>query len=808
MAERVGRPISRIFQGPAAAPLDRSSSPAARLKKLPSQFLRNATPPPQTLTTPAPADEAQKRKSWFGRSRNASPEGGHWSWTRVNGARVPYDSTTLRTGRRVRRVMNPYTPLWTNEAYALRIAQVPDLWDDDGDTLIFLFPRIANNGPSFKLNSSLFASSTVLRQLVHGGHVDSDFAELTLDVPTPPLSDDEGQWRPPVTRPSKNRELAELYLPLKLSTDGMDHPMTHGEPKYSEEDVDKLINTRNLFAFLLGRPLVATIKYPTNFPIFMGIADSLEHYEFRNLDGSTFGEVASTSFLHYVRELRLADVRQSREKTLEGIILGERMRCLELYNEAFVHGVGKYDAIKKLDEGLFELITPITRKRLGRDSIDLENRLKSVRERLRDFDFPSVFAGFANSTSSSESRMIHFKEWKSAFLALRKHVMAFYKDQYGAWPPKASSKKNDFEESGLNRLVLRRLYHDFADLYDLLVDRTAPTTRSAGLHDQQVDDRADNPGSEEPKPRALRRVLGEYDHSTPPVQPPIPFDTPLLPSLAIIRPTYGTGDLKRDKKDRNKKLKNDELEKLRAGSHNPDTEPKATPFLLSFLNFERKAAAGSSLSELHDQRNGHWIFLYAVLQALPMLVIDAPGVSASEGVEYFLCQPPKGGAPWSARDSNNRKSWYGIAGGAGGVVNLPADVVDHGVEGVFRRSHCWLAAQKWTGTPFAPQPISYAQDPSAPLAPPPIFPGSAAWPDRPVSSAGSTGSSRHSVYQLGLEALPVPAGTTDPTLAAGIGAAGSRPGSRPVSRHDPTKRFEDILADVPGKGKGGKKNKK
>ena len=94
--------------------------------------------------------------------------------------------------------------------------------------------------------------------------------------------------------------------------------------------------------------------------------------------------------------------------------------------------------------------------------------------------------------------------------------MQFYKNRYGAWPPKASSKKNDFEESGLNRVVAQELYHDFCNLYDMLVDKSNLTTRSVDVaaHDEKL--------AEDPSLHFLRQLMSEFDRSSPPVKPPVP----------------------------------------------------------------------------------------------------------------------------------------------------------------------------------------------------------------------------------------------------------------------------------------------
>ena len=552
-------------------------------------------------------------------------------------------------------------------------------------------------------------------------------------------------------------------------------------------DPEALVAVRNLFAFLMGQSLVVTSKRPLIFSAFLAVADLLRRYEFSNLDGSTYGEVAEANFSRCIDELNLADIRASREKTIEALVLGEHMRSWELYNEGFVHAAGKWDELVKLGSPKFQLISSVTRNRVERASMDLFNRLRNLRIRLDDFDFPTVFAGYLNSSSSDDSKMIRFKAWKSSFMSMRKQTMSVYKQQYGSWPPKAKSKKNDFDESGLNRMLLKEVYQDFSDLYDMLVDRTAFTTRQSDMPTNNGTESAD---TQEPTSRALRRVMDEYDRSSPPVLPSIPFDTPLLPSLSSTRRGFESLEPKKQAKEQSKRLKDDEINKALMQSYNRDSV-KSTPFLEAFMLFERKSAHGKSMHETAELRAGQWIFMYAVLQILPLLVVDAPGVKWTKGVEYFLCEVPKGSAPWAQAATGRKTSqWYGVAGGAG-VVSLPADIVDHGPEGIYRRSHCWKAAEKWTGQSglvvVEPVEADVLSDDDV-LSPPPSI-GLEPELLGSRSSSPDRRSHRRSVH-LGLEALPLP---------DGVAFSGGRPASR--HGHDPSKSFEDILGQELSWGK-------
>ncbi|KAF2715797.1 hypothetical protein K504DRAFT_469901 [Pleomassaria siparia CBS 279.74] len=708
-----------------------------------------------------------------------------------------------------------------NLALLLAGEKVPELWDEEGDTLVYLFPRTSGIGPSFRIDSSAYASSMILTRLVHGTlYSESTTAALN------PLPDRTGRHssisngassRTASPAPSIREESSDgskgsralsdaieddhsekhLYMPIALSTDNAPIEPGHHPPRFTPADIDILITYRNLFSFLIGQSLIATERHPDVFDVFLRIADLLQHYQFSNSDGSTFGEVAASSFDAYVDELNIADVRSSREKTIEALVLGERMRSMPLYTEGFVHAAGKFEDIKELHHAKFELISDKTTNRLVRAAMDLEQRIQSINTKLTDFDFPAIFSGIMNSDTSSEKKMIRFKNWKMAFMSCRSFIIDYYKHKYGSWLPKANSKKNSLMTSGLNRTVLQGMYSDFTSLYDLLVDRTNLTSRTADgfmSEDEGLD-------FESVACRALRKVLSEHDRSTPPVQPPIPFDLPLYPSLRESKSDYPSGDAKKDAKARTKKLKGDELDRMIKQAHNPDAE-QPTPFLDAFRHFERKHASGKTMEELWELRTGQWLLMYAVLQSLPMLVTDAPSVRFTQGVEYFLCEVPRSGAPWGREDNSRSRTWFGVAGGSQ-VVSLPTDIVENGVEGVFRRSHCWKMAEQWSQGDNMLAAAVQESIHATPLPPPPGFLG-------PESAARSRSSSpsrsnRDSVMMLGLEALPLPAGVAPANFT-------NSPLQRPASSNDPTKTFDAILGTPeiqrPQTGKHGRDKKR
>jgi hypothetical protein len=749
------------------------------------------------------------------------------AWIAGLDQKVVYDLGPLSRGEQVRNIewMTFFDQCEADEIF--NFFQIQELWNEQGDTYVYLFPQNTGRAASFKVDSTIFAESPSLTYLARGNDGKTNGLEqptrtLSLVSPmSPPLTpqdrletdndnDSSGSQRMAFDdNPEEVQEL-HLYLPIPLNCD-----VSNPQARLTQEDTETLLLFRNLFAFLLGQSLIASPKSATLFSIFMDVAVLLARFEFSNLDQSNFGETATSSFSNYCEELRLADVRRSREKTIEAIVLGERLRYYPLYVEGFVHGVGKLDELKQLRSPKYTFIHPITQKRMERAFIDLDTRLRGLYGKLEDFDFPSVFSGFANSTTSSESKVVRFKNWKSAFHEFRRFTLQYYRQKYGSWPPKARSKKNEFEENGLNRLLLLDLYHDFTDLYDLMVDRTSLTTRTI-----DISGAGSSTPSEDPKEitvRALRHILSEYDRSTPPVMPPIPFDIPQLPSLQPLhrKPL----DAKKEAKQSGKKLKSSDINAVLMDSYTREAM-RPTPFIESFMQFERRSAHGKSVNDITDLRCGQWIFLYAVIQSLPMLVVDVPEVHYNEGVEYFLCIAPRGGAPWIQNDTKTARSWFGVAGGAG-VVSLPSDVVINGVEGVYRRSHCWTVAEQWAeaGALLDPPMVedatyddeessisspyqghqSSAGSSSEPYLHHMSIPGGALSPPPPAiprtrspGAAQRSEQHRHSFYP-GLEALPLPAGI-----------APIEPPTRPISHFNPNMSFDDILREVPKKDK--KKN--
>ncbi|UZP33378.1 hypothetical protein NXS19_001194 [Fusarium pseudograminearum] len=537
-------------------------------------------------------------------------------------------------------VLSDDTQAEYNASFLKNGEKVPELWNESGAVLVYLYPKGSGRGPSFKVQEFTISSSWLFNELIQReretptrNRNTSFSGRLSL------TAEDASRYISPPNSPPVPEEGSDDCFHLYLPTGAPGQEMA--------PDVDRLIAIRNLFAFLTGQPLVGTKAKPSNFHAFLDISSLLEEYGFTSYDGTTFGDAVDLSFGFYMDQHALADCRHSREKTLEAVILGERMRSADLYNEAFAHAAGKYAAIMDLKLPLYEQISPKTRVSLERAHLDLLNRQHSANMHLEQFDFPALFSGIANSTSMSELRSVRFKIWRQSFTKMRHFALSYYKTAFGNWPPKASSKKNPFSESGLNRLVLKVLYSDMCALYDLLVDRNNRTSRIM----DEVPELSNDP--DKMIMSALRNIMSEFDRSKPPVLPPIPYDCPQLPTATSILETYDTLSPKKQAKF-DKGIKEHELMLMLNKAYNYDTNSAKVPFLDKFKEFELREARGKTPQDFADQRIGYWLFLYVAIQSLPVLVVDAPGMQFTEGVEYFLCEPPWATLPGSPISKSRR----------------------------------------------------------------------------------------------------------------------------------------------------------
>lgn len=491
--------------------------------------------------------------------------------------------------------------------------------------------------------------------------------------------------------PAADDDTSRPVTPLKKSK----KPQPKHTKADAEDSLQRFIDARNVFAFLTGGYLVASRPKHLPFDVFailnarLGLGDG---------ENDTQRAQAVQMYLDiYVEELKLDDIRNDDEAIVETLIMGEKWRSQRLYHEAFIHAAGRWGQISN-HPGL-ALVSSTTKNRLERATHDLVNiRLVNIHDRITDFEFPSVWVG--------EGRYSEYKSWRNGYDRMRALVNTHVRHVFGSWPPRGGKhgKGGGFSETGgLNRVVLKRLYDDLCCVYDLTVDRE--WLHGERIHFEGTQGGSDSDQSDEIKNQyerhrvVLRKIMGEFDKCSVPVQPEMPFDLPRLPyrsPSALKKRKMGIFSKS------NKKIREEEINELLKNSYNQDSyEQYAENALVkAYITMEKEFGISKPIEELIGARRGAWVFMYCVLQTLVLGVVDGGGLRYGDGCEYFLCENVKGIPPWE-KGANRRQTRMSGMWTGGGLMSAMNSAVNLGInpddeiEMTYRASHCWEVAEQW-----------------------------------------------------------------------------------------------------------------
>ncbi|KAG9246829.1 hypothetical protein BJ878DRAFT_539909 [Calycina marina] len=540
------------------------------------------------------------------------------------------------------------------------------VWGNDANLYVFASSKDSQRGPIFMVPRTIFENSAQLSKTVYLDEFDLRNVHYHSSLDDPSCQACDLVASQPTHQSTV--EVLRLNFPLKLSDDALRNP--------SPADIFALVNFTNLIAFLTTQPLINISELSTRFQAFVGISQLLMEHGFNCPDGTSYGAHATECFKAYLNDTMLEEVRESNHNIVQGLILGERMRSEKMYTEAFAHAAGNYDEIKKTHQRLKILVSQQTWTKLERASMEMKRNLHGVTRHIEGFNFPSIFSGIAASTSNTEYRNIRFDTWRASFEILRKKTNEYYKDLYS---------KDAVRYPFRTRIGLLQLYNDMRSVYDLLVDREQPTTRSSNPDKFKI------PIDGDVTAKVLRILLDEYDRSSPPVRPAIPYDLPLLPTIATVMPGYHRYRETEQVTASRRALKEHEQQLVLTKSYNQASLTIKTPFAEMFMQLE-SSQSKQSAQTLSDRRIGYWIFLYAVIQTLPLVVINAVGIREAAETKYFLCAPA-GSMPWV--DGTSDRVMFAVRNSSN-MVQLPASVVQNGIEGIYSRSHCWADTKDWS----------------------------------------------------------------------------------------------------------------
>lgn len=540
-------------------------------------------------------------------------------------------------------------------------SQTPELWDERGDTLVYMYMRGSRTKPppSFRINSSvieLSGSKFFIDQLYTTQEPEGwpDFV---------PNGDSNEDYNPDAIRPvsgapvTPSGVLHELYVPWPGAETGIHSTIWH-------------ITTRNFFAVLANASaLVGTTLHEAMYKLFERIA---MYPDYLNDDADKARWLTA-----YITRHKFDDVRNNPSYAASLLAFSETpgIRWREGYTEAFVHCVGMLNmGLRTIPEWKF--ITDQSRVLMDAAYLEMEDRLHRAQRWLLAFDFSSMWP--MSSAPQSTGR--------ACFDRLRKWLCKYYENAFLHWPP-----TND--ATWLTRDMVVRLKSDFHSLYDYLVDRDIvfdgtyyrPNSRWVMNSKSGQAFKADT--NEIP----LTDILLGFDNKNgfPHIPHPCCLAPPSTP--AHNKPKAVPFNFKKPSSPTDVTANSRRKALSYAEASNVYTlrdQFVHTELISNFIRFEQSDMVESV--DPFEARRGRWILIYGILQILATISVDSPKLRYKEGAQYHLSPTMKGIVPWAEDES------------------LAEPEAEH------TRSYCWTVPNTWSKSlpkarPGTHKPIIWGQ---------------------------------------------------------------------------------------------------
>lgn len=566
-----------------------------------------------------------------------------------------------------------------------KLRKDPELWDPNGDVLIFLGRKgqASKQPPSFRLSSHIIEAteSRHLVTLLREGSTEED-----IYLPPSPAGYGahlgprrDGPLTPPISEDSGLRDELEGQISYEM----------HFPPPANLNRVDQLrhqITTRNVFAVLYHASLVGMSLYQalsdlhTRLDSYMppdndNVAQIVKYLQVRGIDDVRNDAATAVSLLAWAE--------------------GQDVRWEDGWRESFTHCAGIMDGqLEKCPD--YKHTTPIARALLERANLETQLRVQAAEERLGEFSYGDLWT-VAGAAANGSARV--------AMDRLQEMLQSHYTRVYGSWPPPLSSSRgssggSDIDGDGSNdvwltRTVAMTLQRDFGALYDYLVDRDVVWDVSearSGRKWMMASESGNMAFEADSADAPMTDMLIEFDNKFR--FPHIPHPYPLIPESIppVVAPVAasGGGGLFKSKKTESS---------ISSGSSGPNSRSGAMErrAQLAYTESTNIYVLGSDFvqSDLVDAfvrfekcdrvcevdpaeaRRGRWVLIYGVLQTLASVSVDDARVRYTEGVSYHLGPRLKGTRipPWKRGGRKGANDGMGM--------------------GAHERSYCWSAPQHW-----------------------------------------------------------------------------------------------------------------
>lgn len=563
------------------------------------------------------------------------------------------------------------------------LSQTPELWDERGDTLVYMYMRGSRTKPppSFRISSKVVEASGsrfFIDQLYNAREPEGwpDFIpnEEANTMMRLGNNDTYEAYRgaakpsdnPDAIRPVSGMQqmapavpsgvLHELYVPWPGAETGIHSTIWH-------------ITTRNFFAVLANASaLVGTTLHEAMYKLYERVSMYPDY-----LNEETDKAQWLTA---YITRHKFDDVRNNPSYAASLLAISETpgIRWREGYTEAFVHCVGMLNmGLRSIPE--WKYITDQSRVLMDAAYLEMEDRLHRAQRSLLAFDFSGMWP--VSSAPPSTAR--------ACFDRLRKWLCKYYENAFLHWPP-----TND--ETWLTRDMVLRLKSDFHSLYDYLVDRDVVFDGTYYRPNSKwvMNSKSGQTFKADTNELQITDILLGYDnkHGFPHIPHPYCLAPPSTPvqnkpkaPFNFKKPSSPT-DITAN--SRRKALSYAEASNV----YTLRDQFVHTELISNFIRFEQSDMIESV--DPFEARRGRWILIYGILQTLATVSVDSPKLRYKEGAQYHLSPTMKGIVPWQEDESQ------------------PEPEAEH------TRSYCWTVPSTWTKSlpkarPGTHKPIIWGQ---------------------------------------------------------------------------------------------------
>ena len=548
-----------------------------------------------------------------------------------------------------------------------KLRKDPELWDADGDTLVFLFHKDHQGirpRASFRVSSHVLedTDSQYLMTLLRDGCIE----ESSSMPPSPSSSNGMGSAYP--VRYGRHQSTPPISEHSSCAYDGqISYEITLAAPLNAKkaDTIRHQVTTRNVFAMLYKASLVGANLYEA----LIGLQERLEVYLPPDAD-------AAGMIIEWLMHKDMDDIRDN--PALAASILAwselQSVRWEEGWKEAYVHSAGMHNRMVSTSD--FRFVSPITKALLERGSLEIQVRIQNCEARLHDFDFGDMWPVMTSQPSPA----------RQGFERLGKFFCQFYLDALGIWPPAALKG----EEQWLTRSLTQKLQKDFGALYDYLVNRevTWDCSEERSGRKWNINQAGNQSFDADTFDLPFTDLLVAFDNRHR--YPHLPHPYPLVPESMPVQNSK-ENLFKTPKKQPKTDDKMAERRVALAYSESTNLYLLGSDFVNNdmvdaFIRFEK--ADRTAEVDPFEARRGRWILIYGILQTLASISVDTPDLRYTENVSYHLNPRLRGTPPWKGASQSMEEAEH---------VN----------------SYCWAIRDTWRTN--SPVKIGRPQNPMAHL---------------------------------------------------------------------------------------------